>query len=369
MQARARSELQRLINAAQAFLSWWSEELIACLPESLRRITKLERDQWIMDLDGAQAHVHRVAMRGDQPGARYDFELEGESEDKTAALTALKARTGDGSELILRVPARGVLNKRIRLPLAAEENLREVLGFEMDQQTPFKADQTHFDFRVVDRDTLTQRMSVDLTVAPRKLVDGLLDKLHLLGLYPDVVDVAGQGPAIPSINLLPMERRPRATAASQRLNIALAGTAGVLALVAIATPWLQRQAAVDALEARIASVRKESDAVDKLRQQIDTLTKESRFLVEQKKAAPIAVMVLNELTRILADDTWLYQFELNGTELQMQGESSASSAIIGVVEASPAFKNAQFRSPVTQNRTTGNERFNLSADVVSGPSS
>ncbi len=51
----------------------------------------------------------------------------------------------------------------------------------------------------------------------------------------------------------------------------------------------------------------------------------------------------------------------------MQGESSTSSAVIGLIEDSPLFRNVRFRSPLTQNRTTGSDRFNLSADIEAAP--
>ena len=57
---------------------------------------------------------------------------------------------------------------------------------------------------------------------------------------------------------------------------------------------------------------------------------------------------------------------MNGKEVLIQGEASASSAIIGLIEFSPLFGNVTFRSPVTQSRVTGGERFNLAAEVQAG---
>jgi general secretion pathway protein L len=99
---------------------------------------------------------------------------------------------------------------------------------------------------------------------------------------------------------------------------------------------------------------------------LDELTRQANFLAEAKTTSPVLVQVLNELTRLLPDGTWLHQLELNGKEMIMQGESPASSAIIGLIEASPLFRNVTYRSPVTQNRVTGAERFNLAAEVTMG---
>ena len=44
---------------------------------------------------------------------------------------------------IFCIPESSTLTRNLSLPAAAEDNLRQVLGFEMDRQTPFKADQVH----------------------------------------------------------------------------------------------------------------------------------------------------------------------------------------------------------------------------------
>jgi general secretion pathway protein L len=50
--------------------------------------------------------------------------------------------------------------------------------------------------------------------------------------------------------------------------------------------------------------------------------------------------------------------------LQIQGESPAASGLIAVLEDSALFSNAKFVSPVTQDTTTGLERFQITVDVV-----
>jgi general secretion pathway protein L len=153
------------------------------------------------------------------------------------------------------------------------------------------------------------------------------------------------------------------------VNLAMSILAAVLLLACIVVPIWQRAQRISDLEGQIAGAKKEADAAANLRKQIENLTREVQFLAEQKKQNPVLVTVLQDLSKLLPDDTWLYQFELNGAEISIQGESTASSAIIGLIESAPSFKNAQFRSPVTQNRQTNAERFNISAEVTSEPAS
>ena len=48
----------------------------------------------------------------------------------------------------------------------------------------------------------------------------------------------------------------------------------------------------------------------------------------------------------------------------LQGQSTMSSSLIALIEASPLFENVEFRSPVVQVAGTDADRFHLSADVV-----
>jgi general secretion pathway protein L len=280
------------------------------------------------------------------------------------ALGQLDGKHGKAVELSLQIPESRVLRKVVSLPLAAEENLRQVLGYAMDRETPFRAEQVYYDFRIVDRDRATKRLRVELVVVPRAELDEVLDRLAGLGLYPDLAAPAAGDLEESPLNLLPPERRRDRAPTWKVLNTALAVAAGVLLLVAVALPLWQRRQAVSWIESRVAEVKNEARAVEDLRRQIDGLAADARFLADRKRSSPVTISVLAELSRVLPDDTWLYQFEINGTELLVQGESTTSSAVIGLVEASPLFRNAAFRSPVTQNRVTGAERFNLSAEVV-----
>ena len=49
------------------------------------------------------------------------------------------------------LPAGSALQRRLLLPAAAADRLRDVIGFEIDRQTPFSADSVRFDTRVLER--------------------------------------------------------------------------------------------------------------------------------------------------------------------------------------------------------------------------
>ncbi len=83
----------------------------------------------------------------------------------------------------------------------------------------------------------------------------------------------------------------------------------------------------------------------------------------QAKAGPSAVELIEELTRLLPDGTWLHRLDIRGGEVQFQGFSDTASALIGVVESSPMFREARFGSPITRDVRSGKERFHVSVKL------
>ena len=77
----------------------------------------------------------------------------------------------------------------------------------------------------------------------------------------------------------------------------------------------------------------------------------------------------DEITRVLPDSTWASRLDIDIGEIQLQGQSSSSAALIQLLEASPLLQNVRFRSPVTGIGNTDQDRFHLSADLVQEQSS
>jgi general secretion pathway protein L len=90
----------------------------------------------------------------------------------------------------------------------------------------------------------------------------------------------------------------------------------------------------------------------------------TRQLEQKKRSTLMVTQIINEVSRILPDDTWISRFDIAENELQLQGQSSSPAALIAIVESSSLLHNARFRSPVIQIPGTSEERFHLSADIA-----
>jgi general secretion pathway protein L len=291
----------------------------------------------------------------------------GPGEDRSAAVHDILRRHGLASALdrgalaaVLRLPADKALRPAITLPLAAEVNLHEVICYELDRHTPFTTEQVYLSARVASRDPTARRLEADVTVVPRPVVDRAIADAKRLGLAVDRVDVAGVGTQPPSGNVLPAARLTAGRRQASRANAALAIAAGLLAAVAVYVPLARMEREAAALEQHFAAIR----AAVSLQRQVADARRQRLFIVDRKRAAAPVSVVLLELTRILPDDTWLTELQIQGDEVQIGGTARSAAALIGLLEQSHEFTGTTFRTPVTQDPVSGRESFYIVARIT-----
>ena len=354
------------------FLRWWRGELAAVLPPGWRE-RFASRDTAYLRADGDEwVALRPVAGRLAQAGRTALASLD--TAGRRAALRRLVAEcNGSAGNVWLVLPPESVLVREIAMPLAAEESLHEAVALELDRFTPLPAEQAWFDHRVTGRDANAQRLRLQLAVAASAPVEAKLAELRELGATILGVgvedDVAGVSTPF---NLLPADKRDRPAVSRSTLAVRfLAVAAALLALAALVVPlWLKRDAAI-ALYPRLESARAGAEVAERLAREIEKLAAEHNFIVGRKQGQQPAVALLEDLSRLLPDTTWVQQFDLKTgpklREVQIAGETGSSSQLIEVLERSGTLANATFKSPLTKGVTPGTERFLLAAEVKPRP--
>ncbi len=83
--------------------------------------------------------------------------------------------------------------KQVQLPLEVEENLDQVVRFQVNKLEPSEDLEVCFDYHVLDRDEKSKRITLQIILAPRKAVDEVIALLGDLGLQPTVVRLSSIG--------------------------------------------------------------------------------------------------------------------------------------------------------------------------------
>ncbi|NID16159.1 PilN domain-containing protein [Luteibacter yeojuensis] len=348
-------------SALPGFLRWWGGELSPLVPARWRaafaggqRWYAIERgeDGWRLRRAGEAASLAEIA---DIDGAEH-----------RAGVLAHALREADPTDrrVALVLPSAQVLRRRLVLPVAARDNLRQVVGFDLDRQTPFRAEDIHYGVRELEETASEGRFVAELAATPRSTLDPLLDELAVLGIHPDRVDVA-QGSALAGVDLLPPARAPRRVDRRRRLNAALVAAIVLLVFAGMLT-WLHnRNAALATMSATVESMRADAQKVSALRQRLTDSAGASGFLARKKTESPSIMPVLEELTHRLPDDTWLERFTLNGTgQLGFQGQSPQAARLIDALKGARTLGEPSFQGTIQSDPTSGKERFYMQAKAL-----
>ncbi len=353
-----------------AFFRWWGGELAALVPDRLRRRLRGDTGQIVFDVSGEVIAIDQVSGRSHREIGRVAARPDDPDVEAAALAPVIGKLRMDRHDVVLRIAAAHALQRTLSLPAAAAENLRQVLTFEMDRQTPFSADQVYFDFLVGPRPSSSSTLDVELVACPKGEVDAAVERARAWGIRPDIVDIAdiaeGARRETARINLLPRAPGRTASTGMARLTAVVAVVAVVLGAAAVYLPLDRQRRAAELMQAEAAKARVVAMAAAKLRETIAELAGGAEFLVKRRRTSPGIVETLDALTRLLPDDTWLQQLRINGDEVRLTGFSAAASSLIGLIEGSEHFTAVRFRSSVTRDARTKAERFTISAKIVPG---
>jgi len=270
---------------------------------------------------------------------------------------------------ILALSSENILRKRIQLPLAAEENLRQVLIFEMDRQTPFKATEVEFDWRIAKRDDVARILLVDLVVIPKPQLETALKPVREAGLDFDAVDLSQTRGSVSFDQMAGFNLLPEAAQGGARTD-KLERVRWILAVAIVGLIGFIMQQSLAARENALEGLRAETDMRQQQAMETARLTKTVReaitganFLADRKLKQPETIKVLLELTQIVPNDTWLERISFVGKAVQLQGQSASADQMIKILQAATFLQNPQFQGVIQPDPGTQLERFTIQADL------
>jgi Tfp pilus assembly protein PilN len=196
-------------------------------------------------------------------------------------------------------------------------------------------------------------------------VAGAVRLARAVGLTPTRVDGeerAGQG-----YNLLPEAERPRPSQLMPRLIGAAAVVTAGLAVAALFAVFDDAETELALVEAEAARQRAEVAEVQALQDRADKLKAAAMALVEERRARVTAAEMIDEITRRMSSDHWLYEMRYREGKLYLFGYSPAASQVLRDLEASPILSGGSFSAPLVAGPEPGLERFTIVLDVGPRP--
>ncbi|MGA7328569.1 MAG: PilN domain-containing protein [Rhodomicrobium sp.] len=279
---------------------------------------------------------------------------------KVGPLEAELLEQTKGSQIEIVVPDTAILENQLDpLPAESRPYVDSVVRHRIETLFPWRAADTLFAADIaVGPDG---RLMVNVLATPRGAVAATLDVAMACGANEVViVSESEQNAKLPKVIPAFSGRDSQLRFERARSNARYAVLGLILLAFAVAGNGLLTQAGlrsdIDGLDQTIAERR----AVLQLRSDRQTTLS---VLELKKRETAIAVLVLEELSKILPARTYLTDFTLDAGQLRIAGLSAHAADLIPLLEGTGHFKNATFYAPTTR-QGEGMDHFSIDTSVI-----
>jgi general secretion pathway protein L len=266
---------------------------------------------------------------------------------------------GSRAELVLR-PDRFMF-RPLELPKRAAEFLEGIVRAQIDRLTPWTVSEAVYSW-TPPAEAANDRIQLTVAATARSMVAPYVQALADLGAASIAVSTVPQDAVGGADPLKVFEQQSRGrieiTHIRRILMLAFAVTAA-MAVVSIGVSSIaadsldsEQQALSSRITARRAAMRLGQDGGGAL-----------RMLERRKQTTPASVIVLEALSKVLPDHTFVTELRIEGGKVQVTGLTRDAPSLIRLIEESPHFEHAAFFAPSTQSPGEPGERFHIEARI------
>ncbi len=357
-------KLDSKIDFAQ-FFKWWGGQLSFLLPQKFLDALARRKSLIVVEIKVASASISYINYQQEIFLGKFEFnEL---AKEEIHNLIASNNQYSD-AKIVLRVPENLSIIQDVFLPAAAADNLHQVMSYELDRYTPFNKEQVYFDVIKIGPANNSALIHLVLILTQKASLDVMYEQCLGLGLQPFYADSAAYIDMPESVseqyNLLPKEQCQKV---SKKPLFILLGSILVTLVLFTALMIFPLKIADDSLielKKHVRKVEKVALEIEDSKKSIDYLYQATQTIIDKKSAAPSMIKIINTISHIFNDDTWVSNLRYFNNSLQLSGQSENASNLIGSLEKTKLFRGTKFISPVTKDNRTGRERFKISTQVI-----
>lgn len=268
-----------------------------------------------------------------------------------------------GSRIEVNMRSDQMLFRAVDFPKAAADFLDGMVRAQIDRLTPWSAADAVFGMTAPEP-IAGERIALTIAATSQQKIQPLLTFAVNVGAasIAGLVEAADAAPAAEPVRVF------------QR-SLGFAGRA------AIDVPLLLRRTLLGASLAAVASLAISAyvgSALDAEQQELSRLSAQRRaalrinqgsgsaetLLAKRKQTSPSSVMVLEALSRVLPDSTYVTELRVEADKVQVVGLTQDAPSLIKLMEQSPQFTRATFFAPTTRGQNEPGERFHIEAHIT-----
>ena len=355
-----------ILEFKQTFGEWIAAvtSAVESVAEKLVRLRRIQLDEaedgsfWAKSVPGSQIATGKKA----QVLPELSFRIDNDSRHPPLPPVWQTAVRGSRVEVLLRPDH--VMTSQLDFPSRAGDFLDGMIRTQIDRLTPWTANDAIFGWSpsaaaANDRIDVIFAATSKLEVRP---VQQFLEALDVasVAIYTTVSDAAGAPVRIKLFDqpwrgaIGSAERIPRLL----RRGLVVAGAAAAASLLIATYLEGSMRSEQDELQRQIAQRRAA------LRLDASAPGSPLALLAKRKQTTPSSVMVLEAISRVLPDNTYVTELRIEGDKIQVVGMTKDAPSLIHLIEQSPQFTRATFFAPTTQAPNEPGERFHIEAHLT-----
>ncbi len=347
--------MSRFTEYSQPFLSWWSKNLYNSLPNSLQKWVYIEHPRLILNQVSSN-EIEVIWQYASEYTPRGSFLLNDEMKLELSYFIPKKFKKWKYS-IDLRLPSSQVLFLQKRYPETVKDNLSQAIYYQIDQLTPFAAEMVYFDVQISQYDHKEKTIIADIFITSCEKVEALLAELQHKGI--DKVDIISVADTKQPVHLSGGIKNDKdlCPKISRKPFYFIAAALLILLLTPIILQfYLLYQAEYD-IQIFKKNSAEQLEVQDKLYEAQQGLL----FLKQKRSELPMALDVIEILSKQLPANTWLKRLSIKNNHLEIRGESENPLILIDLLEDSDSFFDASFDSPVSLNKQSNRQKFHIKA--------
>jgi general secretion pathway protein L len=268
------------------------------------------------------------------------------------------------SRVELQLQSDHVMTCLLDFPSKAGDFLDGMVRTQIDRLTPWAADDAVFGWSPPTA-AADDRIEVILAATSKLKVQPLLQFVHMLDAASVAIYATASVGVRPPVRIKLFDQPWRSAIGSMasvprllRTVLLSAGVAAAASLLLATYLGGHLQSEQDELQRQISQRRAAL--------RLDSNSAGSGFdlLAKRKQTTPSSVMVLEAISRVLPDTTYVTELRIDGDKVQVVGMTQDAPPLIRLMEQSPQFTRATFFAPTTHAANETGERFHIEAHIT-----
>ena len=264
---------------------------------------------------------------------------------------------GSRAELVLR--ATRFMFRPLELPKRAAEFLDGIVRAQIDRLTPWTVGEAVYSW-TPPIEAGNERIQLTVAATARAQVTPYVKALAALGATAIVVSTVPQEAASGAAPLKVFEQQSRGAfeiTRIRRILMLVLAAAAAMAVISIGVSSI----AADSLDTGQQDLTRQiSKRRAAMRQDGGNA---QRMLERRKQTTAASVIILEALSKLLPDHTFVTELRVEGGKVQVTGLTRDAPSLIRLIEQSPHFERATFFAPTTQSPGEPGERFHIEARI------